>query len=158
MKISIRSFLILAFSILIVIYCGTSSLSSDDEDWEFLGRQTVGIDSVAAVLLNSNYVFTDTIRSADTLSLRIYTHTINGDKYERDSLSIVVKPSGVDLLLKADIYDYTGSSAMPPTDLNPTGLPGNTLELPPPFEIGNFISILHQPDGEVKLDTIIVIQ
>ena len=36
------------------------------------------------------------------------------------------------------------------------GLPVGVL--PPPFEIGNFISTLHQPDGSTKLDTIIVIQ
>lgn len=158
MKNSIKSLLILVFSIFIVIYSATCSLSSNEEDWKFLGRQIVGIDSVAAILPHSNNMFTDTVRSGDTLSLRIYTHTINGDKYERDSLSVIAYSSGVDLLLEADIYDYTGSGAMPPTDLNPTGIPGNTLEFSPPIDTGNFISTLHQPDGSLKFDTIIVIK
>ena len=66
--------------------------------------------------------------------------------------------SGVELKIEADIYDYTGCGTMPPTDLRPTGLPGNTLKLPPPFSVDNFITKLHQSDGSVKMDTIIIIR
>ncbi len=143
----------MALPIFLVTYCSPTSY---DDDWEFLGRQIVGIDSVSAVLINGTFAFTDTVRGIDTLSLFIHSHTINGDKFDHDSLRVVASSSGVDLTLHADIYDWRGSGAMPPTDLNPTGVQGHILKLPPPFSPGNFIATLHQPDNTVKLDTIVV--
>jgi hypothetical protein len=143
---------------IISLYFISCSTTSWDDNWEFLGRQIVGIDSVAAVLPNGTFEFTDTVKSTDTLSLYIYSHTINGDNYENDTLNVVASSSTVNLLLEADIYDFVGSGVMPPTDLWPNGLDGLTLDLPPPFEIGYFVSILHQPNGSTKLDTIIVIK
>ncbi len=151
-------FLLVAFHLLVVFYSPSCGTTSFEEDWEFISRQIVGLDSIAAVSSGSNFVYTDTVRSIDTLSLRIYSHEINGDKFDNDTLIVIMNLSGVDLTLYADIYDWGGSGTMPPTNLWPTGLSGNTLDLPPPISTGNFISTLHQPDGSIKLDTIIVIQ
>lgn len=151
--------LILTFHLYVVSYffsCTTTT--SSEEIWEFIGRRIVGIDSVSAILPGSDIVYTDTVRSVDTLSLRINSHSINGDKFENDTLIVVRNLNGIDLTLYADIYKWIGSGVMPPTNLWPTGLSGNRLCLPPPFPLGNFISTLHQPDGNVKLDTIVVIE
>ena len=130
-----------------------------EESWSFQGRQMVGFFSVRAVLSNQPGNFTDSILSADTMTLFIESKRVQGDSYRNDTLIVVKDSASVELSIYADAYNWQGCGIMPPTASNPTGLHVSPfLKLPPPFQPGIFLLKLHQTDGTITLDTIIVKQ
>ena len=112
-----------------------------DDDWEFTGKDNVGINMI-------NYI--DTISVIDSLFLIIHGNTIRGDKFNNEELVIEREDFSILLTFYADIYKFVGCDVMPPTSLNPF----SDFMVLPPFQPGHLRLIVKQPYG---LDTIGVI-
>ena len=129
------SYLVLFYLIVMFVRC---SDCSDDERWEFLGNENVGVYTI-------DYI--DTISVNDSLFLEILGNTIKGDMFDNVDLEIERYDSSIKFTLYADIYIYNGCGIMPPTALNPH----TNIDLLPPFSLGSLRLIANQPYG---LDTV----
>lgn len=144
--------------IVVVVLAMATCCQVSQDKWAFAGRQSVGIKSAQGIDYQA-LGFKDTIHSFDSLFLQIQGMEIAGDKYSNDTMNIVRDSFAVTLSLYADIYEWQGCGAMPPTDLSPTGLPDGILTLAPPFYAGKFLVYSENKNqGIMSIETIFVVQ
>ena len=62
----------------------------EEGKWDLIGRQMVKIDNISAP---------DTITTGDTMTVRIWSEKIEGDKFENDTVEVARDSSSVALSL-----------------------------------------------------------
>lgn len=114
---------------------------SDCDSWKSTGKDHIGICELS---------YEDMISADDTLYIKIYGNSIDGDKFDNIDLEIEQDSFSIFFTLYADIYDYTGCHIMPPTNITPD----TSIVLLPPFNVGSLHLIANQPLGPDTLGVV----
>lgn len=109
-----------------------------------MGLQVVPIDSIA---------MQDTIGVSDTLAIAFWSGTLR-DKPEFSHFEIVTDPAHIEITVWARVFEWVGCGHMPPT--NQRVLEGDGCSIAPPHQVGHCEVVVHQPEGTVLVDTVIV--